>query len=74
MSTTAPNTKPASATIELKIKIAREVKGEMNAHDFKSIVDDAIELKKAIDTAANPDKGTVTSEGTLTIGKQKIRL
>lgn len=73
MTTTTPPADSAKVPVKLELKI--NVKSETqekvdNASDFKRVIDVAIERKQEIMTALGD--GEVV--GTITIGKQKIKL
>lgn len=71
MSTTAPPADSGTVPVKLELKIKTETQEKVdNAADFKRVIDAAIERKQEIMTALG--QGDVV--GTITIGKQKIKL
>jgi hypothetical protein len=72
--TVAAKSKPATVSIELKVKVTKPAKEGMTAHDFKREIDDAIEVAKGVTSAAEREGSTATVEGRVIIGKQKFKL
>lgn len=72
--TVAEKSKAATIAIELTVKVTKQAKDGMTAHDFKREIDEALEITKGVMSAAQCEGATTVVEGALTIGKQKFEL